>query len=45
MKKLIEYEICLKGGGIIIVSGIRRIDGGLVVVDIRFYPAISAEAA
>lgn len=45
MKTLIEYTHCLKGGGILIISGIRRTDGGLVVVDIRYYPAITAEAA
>lgn len=45
MRKLVEYTHCLKGGGMIVVSGIRRTDGGLIVVDVRYYPAISQEAA
>lgn len=45
MKKLITYEHCLPGGGRLVITGIRRRDGGLVVVTIEYIPAITAEAA
>lgn len=45
MKRLTEYTHCLPGGGMLVIRGIPRLDGGLIVLTIEYYPAISAEAA
>lgn len=45
MKKLVEYTHCLPGGGMLLITGIRKFDGGLIVLEIRHIPAVVPLAA
>lgn len=45
MRKLIEYDHCLAGGGILRMTCIKRFDGGLLVLGIQYIPAVVPLAA
>lgn len=45
MKKLIAYEYCLAGGARIIIYGIPRADGGIIVIELEYIAPVVPLAA